>query len=285
MSAQLQDFYELEGRQKEIYDSSNHDHRFSQEILGLIKYRFLIYELINRNIKIRYKRSFLGVAWTMLNPLLTMMVLTIVFSQLFAYSLPNFSIYLLSGLILWNFFSQSSIAAIRDLVWGGSVLRRIRIPKTVFAVAAIGTGIVNFVFALVPLLLIMIATGVFPTGAIIFLPLALVFASLFSLGIGLALSTFAASFTDVVEMYQILLVAWMYLTPIIYPIEILAENYHKIILFNPMYYILESFRQPIYLGVFPDLEIILGAAVSATVSATIGILIFIRGSDQIVSKI
>jgi len=262
------------------YDSAALRHLIYDEVFSLAKYRSLLGELILRNIKTRYKRSFLGVAWTMLNPLLTMLVLSIVFSHLFAYNVPEYSVYLLSGLLLWNFFAQTTVAAMRELVWSGGILKRVFIPRALFAVAAVGTGIVNLVLALVPLGLIMLLNGSRFRMALLFLPVAVVMASMFALGIGLCLSTLAVFFTDVMDMYQILLVAWMYLTPIFYPFEILAPEFHWLIRANPMYYILECFRIPIYLGVLPDPNILVRAILSAVIALLVGSWIFVRKSDE-----
>jgi ABC-2 type transport system permease protein len=255
-------------------------HQMGKEIQALYRYRYLVSEMVQKNIKNRYKRSILGVAWTMINPLLTMLVLTIVFSQLFGVTLTHYPVYLLSGLLLWNFFSQTTVSAIRDLVWSSSLLKRIYIPKGLFATAAVGTGIVNLLLALIPLGFIALLTGAKLGLPLLFLPVALLIASLFSLGVGLAISTQAVFFGDVVEMYQIFLVAWMYLTPIFYPVEILSPSLRWIILLNPFYYILKCFRDPIYLNKLPDLQTFIIASLSAVIAAVIGGWIFTRKSNE-----
>ena len=263
-----------------LSNSSGPFHQMGNEIRSLYKYRYLVGELVLKNIKNRYKRSILGVAWTMINPLLTMLVLTIVFSQLFANNLPRYPVYLLSGLLMWNFFSQTTVSAIRDLVWSSTLLKRIYIPKGLFATAAVGTGLVNLLLALVPLGIIAIVTGSRLGLPILFLPVALLIASLFSLGVGLGISTQAVFFGDVVEMYQIVLVAWMYLTPIFYPIEILSPKLRLFIYLNPLYYIVECFRDPIYLNKFPSVHVILIAVISALFAAILGGWVFARKSNE-----
>lgn len=264
-----------------FFDSSKRVHPVLEEITGVFKFSNLIFELIARNIKIRYKRSILGVAWTMINPLLTMLVLTVVFSQLFHLSLPNYSVYLLSGLLLWNFFAQSTIACIKDLMYGGGILRNLRIPKSVFAIAAIGTGIVNISLSLVPLALIMFIEGIGFHWQLIFIPIAILICSIFTLGIGLLVSSLSIGFADVGEMYQIFLLAWMYLTPIFYPPEILADKYVWIVKLNPMFYILKVFRSPIYSGEFPETNVVVVALISAVLSLVIGGYLFAKKSDKI----
>src|SRR5512139_661965 len=124
------------------YDSQKRKSPAIEEFLDIIKYRDLIYQLVRRDIVARYKRSFLGIAWTMLQPLGMMVVLAVVFSQLFG-RVDGYAAYLLSGLVAWTFFAQTTTAAIVQSVWGGSLMRRIYIPHTAFPVASIGTGVVN----------------------------------------------------------------------------------------------------------------------------------------------
>ncbi len=264
------------------YDSSLPRRPLWDEARELVRYRSLLTELILRNIKTRYKRSVLGVTWTMLNPLLTMVVLSIVFSHLFGFSLPRYPVYLLSGLLIWNFFSQSTVASINELVWSSSLLKRIYVPRSSFAVAAVGTGLVNMCLALVPLGIIMLVTRSPLRPALLFLPIALILAGMFALGVGLALSALAVFFADVVDMYQIVLVAWMYLTPIFYPVEILAPEVRWLLYLNPMYYFLETFRAPIYLGKLPAPEMVIGAVTAAICMLLLGGWLFRRKSDDFV---
>ncbi|MGD8865295.1 MAG: ABC transporter permease, partial [Anaerolineales bacterium] len=164
----------------QTFDSSSRDAPPIEEFRALYKYRELIRQLISRTIKTRYKRSVLGVAWTMINPLLTMAVLTLVFSQLFRFPTKTYALHVLSGLLIWNFFAQTTTAAMGELMWSGGLLGRIYMPKSAFAVAAVGTGLVNLGLALVPYLVISIVLGVSPTLEIFFLPVIVLAASLFT---------------------------------------------------------------------------------------------------------
>ena len=237
-----------------VYDSSQRPPRPIEELVQTFQYRDLIFQLLRRDVLTRYKRSFLGVAWTMINPLGTMMVLSIVFTQAFG-SIESYPAYILSGLMIWNFFAQASNAAMVNLVWGGQLLHRVYVPRTSFALAAIGTGLVNTLLALVPLTLVILVSGVRLNISIIFLPVPFLLTAAFALGFGLFLSVFAIYFPDVAEMYQIVLTAWMYLTPVVYPEEILAPNIRFLIsTFNPMYSLVKLFRLPLYYGRFPTVE-------------------------------
>lgn len=256
------------------YDSANHDPLPVEELRGIIQYRELIYQLIRRDLISRYKRSVLGVAWTMLNPLGTMLILTIVFSNLF-HSIKGYPVYILSGLIAWTFFSQTTTASLTQNIWGGSLLHKIYLPRTAFTVSSIGTGIVNLLLSLIPLFLIMLFTGFAFHATVLFLPVSIIILIAFSLGIALLFSTLAIYFPDVVDMYAIALTAWMYLTPIIYPVEILPTQLRAFILTcNPMYYMVELFRQPLYEGVIPSFSFVIAGGGIAVITLLLGWLIF-----------
>jgi ABC-2 type transport system permease protein len=251
-----------------IYDSAQHRSHAIFELREALKYRYLLQELVRRDVTTRYKRSFLGIAWTMLNPLGMMLVWTIAFSNVFkSSSITGFAAYVLSGILVWNFFSQTTTASMVNLVWGGGLLNRIYIPRASFALAAIGTGMVNLVIGLIPLCIVMLFTGVPINISFIFVPIPMLLLAAFSLGMGLIISTAAVYFPDVAEMYQIVLLAWMFLTPIMYPPDILPLAYRYLLLhINPMYYLVQLFRIPVYYGRFPTLaEIIPGILISGVV--------------------
>jgi ABC-type polysaccharide/polyol phosphate export permease len=172
------------------------------------------------------------------------------------------------------------------LVWGGGLLRRIYIPRASFALAAIGTGLINILIATVPLLIVMLITGVPIRLTLIALPLPILLIACFALGIGLMISTIAVYFPDVAEMYQIALTAWMYLTPIVYPEEILPESYRFLLThLNPMYYLIRLFRIPTYYGRFPNWQEILPAVLIAAVPLVIGWWFFSQKSDEFAYRI
>ncbi|MBM3152840.1 MAG: ABC transporter permease, partial [Chloroflexi bacterium] len=204
------------------YDSARRPPAALEELRGVFKYRDLIYLLVHRDVVTRYKRSVLGIAWTMINPLGTMLVLTVVFSQLF-HAIEGYPVYVLSGLLAWTFFSQTTVSSLTQTIWGGSLFHRIYLPRTTFAVSAIGAGLVNAFLTLFPMAAIMLLVGVPLRATMLFVPVSLMILAAFALGVGLLVSTVAVNFPDVVEMFQVLLMAWMYLTPVIYPPEIIPD--------------------------------------------------------------
>lgn len=235
-----------------VYDSAARPSAILEELLSLLRSRDLIVQLVARSVKTRYKRSVLGVAWTMINPLLTMVVLTLVFSAIFRFPTRQYALYVLSGLILWTFFSQSTTAAIGDLLWSGNLIGRVLVPKTVFAVAAVGTGLVNLALALAAYVLIALALGAPPQLAALALPLPVLNTALFAVGLGLLISGAAVYFADVLPTYEVLLTAWMYLTPVIYPADVVPESVRAILRLNPMFYLVTAFRSALYEGRIPD---------------------------------
>lgn len=268
-----------------IYDSDLKRSKALEELLEAYRYRHLIFQLVRRDVLTRYKRSILGVAWTMLNPLGMMIVLSVAFSQLFG-GTRAYPAYVLTGLVAWNFFAQTTNASMNQMVWGGALLSRIYFPRTVFVLSSIGTGLVNLLLSLVPLVIVVLITGTPIRPAILFLPVAIVALVGFSLGVGLLISALAVYYYDVAEMYQIILTAWMYLTPIIYPPEIVPES-ARLWLFtlNPMYHLVELFRSPIYRGELPlPNQIIAGLGV-ALIMLIVGWIFFTRRSDEFAYRV
>jgi ABC-2 type transport system permease protein len=269
----------------EVYDSASRPHPLLEELIALFRYKELIIQFVSRSIKTRYKRSMLGVVWTILNPLLTMVVLTLVFSSVFRFSVENYPVYVLSGLVIWGFFSSTTSAAMGEMIWSGSLLSRIYVPKSVFAVSAIGTGLVNLLFSLVPLLVISLVLGIRFRLAVLALPLAILLLAAFALGVGLLLATTAVYFADMLPVYEVILTIWMYATPIIYPIDAVPPQFAWILKLNPLYYLVEVFRKPLFNGVIPDAKVWLIATGSAVVVLVLGGLIFTAKSSEYAYRI
>lgn len=268
-----------------VYDSAARVPPLVRELLETVRFRDLIQQLIRRDILARYKRSVLGIAWTMLSPLGMMVVLTLAFSNLFQ-ATRAFPTYVLTGLVAWGFFSQSTTAAMQGLVWGGSLLNRIYLPKTVFAITAVGAGLVNLVLALVPLAAVMMITGTRVTLAAVFLPVSILLLAMFALGIGLLVSTLAVYFPDAAEMHLIALQAWMFLTPIIYPEAIVPQAYRPwMFTLNPMYHLVRLFRLPLYDAAWPTWSQVWVAAAVALVALAVGWSVFARKADEFAYRI
>lgn len=271
----------LDSHYSRVYDSANRGPLAVEEIRGIFKYHELVFQIIRRDVISRYKRSVLGVAWTMLNPLGMMLILTLVFSRLF-HSIEGYPVYVLSGLVAWTFFSQTMMAALNQNVWGGSLLHRIYLPRTTFTVSALGTGLVNVLISLVPLALIMVITGFQFRWSLLFLPVSILILAMFTLGLSLLFSILAIYFPDVVEMFHVMLTAWMYMTPIIYPVDIIPQGLHFFVqVFNPMYYFVEIMRYPIYNGTLPDLNTLTIGGIVAVFTLVVGWIVFTWKANEL----
>ncbi len=262
------------------YDSTDLNNPFLSELFALFRYRELARQMISRSIKTRYKRSFLGVIWTMLNPLLTMIVLTLVFSALFRFQIEHYPVYILSGLLVWNFFSSSTSLAMGEMLWSGDLLKRIYLPKGIFVISTIGSGLVNMGLSLVPLILIMLVTKAPITPALIILPLSILILSFFAMGVGFFLSTAVIYFQDIMPIYEVILMIGMYASPIIYPIEIIPEKWIWVMHLNPIYYFLQCFRDPIFMGQFPSLKTLVISALIAVGTLLLGWFVFTQKVNE-----
>lgn len=268
-----------------VYDSSQRGPRALEELRAAWAYRDLIVELVARDVKTRYKRSVLGIAWTMLHPLLMMAVLTFVFSNVFRFDVEHYPLYMLSAQIIWTFFIQTTTAAANQLAWGGPLITKIYVPKSVFPLSALGTGLVNLLLAMVPLALVVIVTGVPITPAILWLPIPILFAAFLALGVGMLLSTISVWFHDIIDMWQVVLTALYFFTPIMYPKSILPEEYAEMLNLNPVYHIVEAFRLPIYSGWPAGPYTMLAAAIGSISALVLGWLIFTSCADRMAQRV
>ena len=271
--------------QKPTYDTDLRKNLVLSELADLYNYRALVFHLIRRNVTSRYKRSFLGIAWTLLDPLITMMVMAIIFSAFFGRSMPSYPVFLLSALIIFNFIQQASTGAIVDLLNGGWLIGKVYMPRTVFALTSIGANLVNFFYSLIPLALLMIVFRVQITLALLFIPIAILLIILFTLGLGLLFSAFSVFFADMLNIHSILMRLVLYLSGTFYMAKNIPESYRSLILLNPFYNLISLFRDPIYFGILPDAWTISYSVIWSVGLFAIGIMVFLHFSDQFAYRI
>jgi ABC-type polysaccharide/polyol phosphate export permease len=239
-----------------IYDTGTIRSQALFELRELFRYRYLVSNLVARDLKVRYKRSILGFIWVMLNPLLTMAVMVIVFSNLLKFTINHFPVYLLCGILIFNLFAQGTIAAMSNLLGNGGTLRRMYVPPSVFVTSSIGSALVNLVFSIIPFFILAVGTGVTPSITWVFIIVPCLEASLFSLGVGLIVAPMMVFFHDTFEIYSVLVTVLNYLTPVFYPITVFRRvpillTWEKI---NPLYLFIDSARNAImgsYSGYHP----------------------------------
>lgn len=248
-----------------------------REISDLVDNANLLLNLVRRDLTVRYKRSVIGFFWTMLNPLILMIILTIVFSNIFRFEgISHYEIYFLSEYLVFGFFAQTTVQSMTSLSWNGSLMKRIRVPKSIFAISTTLSGLVNLCLAYIPLFVIMIVRGAPIRPTVLFLPVAFLIIAIFTLGVSLFLSGLAVYFDDVSQMYQVATLALMYMTPIIYPIDIIPHNFLWLIRWNPLTQLFKLARDPVYNGALPEVHILIGSVVTAIVALVIGWQVFHR---------
>lgn len=253
-------------------------------ITNFKKYSFLLQQLISRDFKVKYKRSVLGILWSLLYPVLNMAVMALVFSNIFKFSTPgvNYLVYVLSGLVMFNYFSEASNLAMGSVVANFPLINKIYIPKYIFPLSkCIFVGI-NFLLSLIPLYIVILATG---TGVNIYhlvLPYAYICLFMFTLGMGLILSTISVFLRDMFYIYGIVLTLWTYLTPIMYDIAIISPKLQLLLKCNPMYHYINFIRRIILYHELPTLFTFATCGISALVVLLIGLIAFKKNQDKFI---
>ena len=206
----------------------------------------------------------------MLAPLLNMVALTLVFSTLLKQQIENYPVYFMTGAIFWAFFSQTTSSAASQTQDSNEIAKRIYVPRSVFVAAATGGGLVNLALSMVPLVVILVVTGfpLYVTWA--FLPVAVAITALFAAGVGFWLFTWASRFSDVREMYLVIVQTWFFLTPIVYHPSIVPPKFRFALWLNPLYYLIQIFRRPVYDGILPSAGLVL-------TSFAISLVVFVSG--------
>jgi ABC-type polysaccharide/polyol phosphate export permease len=268
-----------------VYDSNAVRVPFIHELTELYRYRYLMWNLISRDLKVRYKRSVLGFLWAMINPLLTMAVLLVVFMQLFRLEVDNYPVYILAGLLLWNLFARGTTVAMHAVLDNSGMRRQIYVPASVFVAGAVGSAVVNLLFALVPLLILAVAGGVTPRLTWLYLPVPILQMTLLTFGVGVILAALAVFFADMLDIYEVVLNAFFYLTPIIYPMSILPPLLSQLQLFNPANYLIDAFRLPLIYGVLPSLTSVVTSTAMVLALTVAGWSLFTRLSDQFAYRV
>lgn len=256
---------------------------WKRRFLDLVHYKDLVHELITRDLKLKYRRSFLGYLWSVLNPLLVMIVMAIVFSTMFRRNIENFPVYLFTGQILFNFMNQSTHQALSSINANGSLLKKTYVPKYIFTFAKVTSGLVDLVFSLGALIIVMLATGAHFSLYNLLFPFVLLQLYVFCLGLGMFLAQANVFFRDIQYIYNAVTTAWLYMTPIFYPIEMLSEEMQWVVKhLNPMYFYIGQFRDVIYYGRMPGHVIILAGCTTAILMLIIGIWSFLRNQDRFI---
>jgi len=247
------------------------------------RFKYYLMLLIKRDFISRYRKSILGVLWSLLNPILIMLVMTLVFSTLFKFEIEYFPVYLLSGQLIFSFFNESTTLAMTSVIAGEGVIKKIYVPKYMFPLSRVISSLVQMAFSLAAFFIVVLVTGAPFYWTMFLIPIPIIYIFVFSLGIALLISSLAVFFRDITYLYGVLLLLLMYLSVIFYPVSILNNTpLEHLIGLNPIYQFITYFRYLAYWGIIPDLWtniVCIGFALAALCGGT---YVFMKQQDKFI---
>ena len=246
------------------------------------KYRYLLEDLVAKDFKLKYRRSVLGFFWSILNPLLMMLVITAVFSNMFESDIEYFSVYYLCGYVIFNFVIEATNGALTSIVQSGYLIKKVYIPKYIFPLEKASFALVNVLFSLIAVVLVIGITKMPVSPTILLIPVPIFYAFIFSIGLGLILATVNTFFRDAGHLYSVWTTAWMYLTPLFYPLDIIPSSIKTFIYCNPLFYYVDYFRMLVIDGEIPDLRTNLICLEFSFLFLIIGLIVFKRNQDKFI---
>ena len=251
-------------------------------IRNFVKFQPLLSELVARDIKIKYRRSVLGVLWTLLNPLCMMIILSIVFSSIFKFDVENFPLYVLSGQVIFNFFNDSTTSSMSAIISSASLIKKVYVPKYLFVLSRVMSSFINLMASFTALLLVMVATRaeLHWTVFLSVIPLAMVV--LFSFGVGMFLAAITVRFRDVIHLYSVFTTGLLYLTPVIYPMAALPDVVKTIVMINPLTNYLLMFRDVMFNNTLPSVFSVLLGIAEAALALALGLYVFYKNQDEFI---
>lgn len=254
----------------------------SSYIRNFVKFQPLLSELVARDIKIKYRRSVLGVLWTLLNPLCMMIILSIVFSSIFKFDVENFPLYVLSGQVIFNFFNDSTTSSMSAIISSASLIKKVYVPKYLFVLSRVMSSFINLMASFTALLLVMVVTRaeLHWTVFLSVIPLAMVV--LFSFGVGMFLAAITVRFRDVIHLYSVFTTGLLYLTPVIYPMAALPDVVKTIVMINPLTNYLLMFRDVMFNNTLPSVFSVLLGIAEAALALALGLYVFYKNQDEFI---
>lgn len=249
------------------------------------KYKGLIGYLAKTQVSLRYRKSYLGMLWSLLNPLLTIVVLTMVFSAIFKNRIENFPMYLMCGRLIYEYNAESTKTAMDSVISNSSLIKKIYVPKYVFPLSSSVAALVNMFFSLIALIIVMAATHLTLKWTMMFIWLPMLYVFIFSTGLGLILASANVFFRDTKHLYNVFLTLWMYLTPLFYPIESVSPETQRIIQYNPLYHFIAMFRGMMLDGVLPSLQENIICLSYGLAMVIIGLICFKKSQDKFILHI
>lgn len=226
------------------------------QLRELYDYREMIYNLVKKDLRTRYKGSFLGFLWTFVNPLLQLMIYTIIFSTIMRINVDKFYIYLFVALIPWMFFTSSVQGGATSILAGKDLIKKIYFPRLIMPLAVVNSAFMNMLFSMVIVFLALIISGIGLSKYIFLLPIIMILEYLLALGLALIFSALNVFFRDLEHILGIVIMGWFYLTPIVYTVDMIPEKYLGVFYLNPMTSIIMAYRDILYYKQMPQFEIL-----------------------------
>ncbi len=246
------------------------------------RYSYLLRQLVIRDFKIKYNASVLGVFWSFLNPLLMMVVYYVVFSTIFHNEIENFTVYLITGIVLFNYFSESTNLGLMSIVSNANLITKVYVPKYIYPISKSLSSAINMLISMIPMLLIMLFTGVMPTRSLLLLPFVIACIIIFSMGMCMLLSTSMAFFRDTQFLWSVLVTMFSFLTPVFYPESIIPQNFLSLYHMNPLYQFVHFLRGITLGGTAPLPGEFLGCLLAAFIPLVVGFTVFRHYQDEFV---
>lgn len=244
---------------------------------------FTITSLVSKDFKLKYRRSVLGVLWSVLNPLLMMCVLAAVFTNVLKFGdVENFPMYLILGNVLFSLMADSTSGAMTSILESAPLIKKIRVSKMIFPFEKVLFQLVNFAISLVAVVTVMVFFRIPPTIYLLAMPLLLLYMLLFCAGLGMLLSSLAVFFRDVCHLWGVVITAWTYATPLFYPLSLLPDWMQKAEAFNPMFHYVTYFRDIVMYGQWPGIKENLVCLVIALITFCVGFLVFKRTEKKFI---
>lgn len=253
------------------------------KIISLKKYKNMLFQLVKRDFKVRYRGSVLGVLWSVLNPLLYMLVLSLVFSRVFK-TIPNYRLYLLSGLVLFNFFSEATNMCVMSIVSNFGLITKVYFPKFVLPLSRVFASLINLGFSLIAYFVLGAFLGIQVWWGYIALPVMLVFFVMFTVGTGFILSAWQVFMRDIQHLYSVIITLWMYATPILYDFATteMPQQLAAILKFNPLYSYVDFFRSVTMYGIFPEMMTVVSTVLWGIGALAVGAVIFVKNQNKFI---
>ncbi len=245
-------------------------------------YSYLLKTLVNRDFRIKYQASVLGMLWSFLNPLLTMLVYLFVFSTLFRSNIEHFPVYLMTGIVLFNYFSDSTSQGMASIVVNRTLITKVYMPKMLYPLSKILSTAINLMISFIPLAIVMLLTGVPFHKSLLLLPFVVIFIVMFCLGMSLILSTLNVFFRDIQFLWGVLITIWNFVTPIFYPESIIPAAFRTVYHLNPLYQIMHFMRCITLDGIAPSPLSFLYCFLAGMIPLALGVIIFRKNQDRFV---